>query len=166
VRSNLSLIHQRLYSPLLGLSHFFTFITLYIAGRTPWMGNQHVTKPLPTHRTARAKNKCIQTSMPQVGFEPTTLVFKGQRLFRKPKFKVSMTNAFNIFFFFLALREPFIWLYCTIQYYIIPILTVSLHNQLKKNIAMLVFCYQKHNLHDNHHPHWQNSPFWAIAFPR
>jgi hypothetical protein len=32
--------------------------------------------PLSTHRTPRTQNKCTQISMPRVGFEPTTPVFK------------------------------------------------------------------------------------------
>jgi hypothetical protein len=41
-------------------------------GRTPWKGDQHVTRPLPTNRTAQTLNKRTQTSMPLVRFEPMT----------------------------------------------------------------------------------------------
>jgi hypothetical protein len=34
------------------------------------MGDQTVTRLLPTHRTTQTQNKCIQTSMPRVGFKP------------------------------------------------------------------------------------------------
>jgi hypothetical protein len=40
------------------------------------MGNQPVARPLPTHRTTQTQNKRTQTSMPQVGFEPTIPVFE------------------------------------------------------------------------------------------
>jgi hypothetical protein len=45
-------------------------------GRTPWTGNQPVARPLPTHRTTQTQNKRTQTSMPRVGFEPTTPAFE------------------------------------------------------------------------------------------
>jgi hypothetical protein len=40
------------------------------------MGDKPVTGPLPIHRTAQTQNKRTETSMPWVGFEPTTLVFE------------------------------------------------------------------------------------------
>jgi hypothetical protein len=39
-----------LYSPLLGLDRFFSFLVLYTVDRTPWTGDQPVARPLPTHR--------------------------------------------------------------------------------------------------------------------
>jgi hypothetical protein len=47
----------------------------YTVGRTPWMGDQPVSRPLPTLRT-QTLNKRTQTTMPRVGFEPTTPVFE------------------------------------------------------------------------------------------
>jgi hypothetical protein len=35
----------------------FSFLILYIIGRTPWSGEQSVAKPLPTHRTTQTQNK-------------------------------------------------------------------------------------------------------------
>jgi hypothetical protein len=58
-----------LYSPLLDLGRFFSFLILYTVGRTPWTGDQPVAGPLPTHRTAQTQNKRTQTSMPKVGLE-------------------------------------------------------------------------------------------------
>jgi hypothetical protein len=55
---------------------FFSFLILYTVGRTPWMGDRLVARPLPTHRTTQIQNKCTQTSMPWVGFEPTIPVFE------------------------------------------------------------------------------------------
>jgi hypothetical protein len=54
----------------------FQFLNLYTDGRTPWRKNQPVARPRPAHRTAQTSNKYIQTSMPQVGFEPTIPVFE------------------------------------------------------------------------------------------
>jgi hypothetical protein len=39
------------------------------------MGDQPVTRPLPTH-TTQTQNKRIRTSMPLVGFEPTISAFE------------------------------------------------------------------------------------------
>jgi hypothetical protein len=44
------------------------------------MGDQPVARPLPAHRRAEIQNKCTQTSMPQVGFEPTIPVFKRAKI--------------------------------------------------------------------------------------
>jgi hypothetical protein len=40
------------------------------------MGDQPVAKPLPTHRTTQTQNKCTQTSVPLVEFEPTIPMFE------------------------------------------------------------------------------------------
>jgi hypothetical protein len=40
------------------------------------MGDQPVARPLPTHRRAQTQNKGKQTSMPRMGYEPTTPVFE------------------------------------------------------------------------------------------
>jgi hypothetical protein len=62
--------------PFVGLGSFFSFLIFYTVGRTPWTGDQPVTRPPPTHRTAQKYYKRTQTSMPQVGFEPTIQVFE------------------------------------------------------------------------------------------
>jgi hypothetical protein len=69
-------IYLGLYSPLLDLGRFFNFLILYTVGRTPWTGDQPVTRPLATHRTTQTWNKSTQTSMPRVGFEPPIPVFE------------------------------------------------------------------------------------------
>jgi hypothetical protein len=61
---------------LLDLCRFFSFLILYTFGRTPWTGDEPVTKPLPTHRTAQTQNKRTQTSMPWMGFEPAIPAFE------------------------------------------------------------------------------------------
>jgi hypothetical protein len=40
------------------------------------MGDQPVTRPLPTHETTQTQNKPTQTSMPRVGYEPTIPLFE------------------------------------------------------------------------------------------
>jgi hypothetical protein len=45
-------------------------------GRTLWTSDQPVARPLPTHRTTQTHNKCTQTSMPWVAFEPTVPAFE------------------------------------------------------------------------------------------
>jgi hypothetical protein len=43
---------------------FFSFLILYTVGRTPWAGDQRVTRPLPTHRTTQTQNKSTQYRYP------------------------------------------------------------------------------------------------------
>jgi hypothetical protein len=40
------------------------------------MGDQHVARPIPTHRIALTQNKRTETSMPQVAFEPMIPAFE------------------------------------------------------------------------------------------
>jgi hypothetical protein len=44
-----------LYSPLLGLGRFFSFLILYTVGTIPWTGDQPVARPLPIHRTTQTE---------------------------------------------------------------------------------------------------------------
>jgi hypothetical protein len=41
------------------------------------MGDQSVTRPLPTQKTTQIRNKHTQTSMFRVGLEPRTPAFQG-----------------------------------------------------------------------------------------
>jgi hypothetical protein len=50
--------------------------SFYTVGSTPWTRDQHAARQLPTHRTGQTQNTPTQTSMPQVRFEPTVLVFE------------------------------------------------------------------------------------------
>jgi hypothetical protein len=43
------------------------------------MGDQLVARLLPTHRTTQTQNKHTWSSMPRVGFEPTTSVFESEK---------------------------------------------------------------------------------------
>jgi hypothetical protein len=72
----LLLLFLWLYSHLLGLGRFFSFLILYTVGRIPWMGDQPVAMPLSTHRTTQTQNKRTQISIPRVRFEPTIPAFK------------------------------------------------------------------------------------------
>jgi hypothetical protein len=60
------------WSPLLGLGRFFSFLILYAVGRTPWAGDQAVARPLSLHRTTQTQNKSTQTFMPRVGLALTS----------------------------------------------------------------------------------------------
>jgi hypothetical protein len=62
--------------PSVGSWQLFQFLNLYTVGRTPWTRDQPVARPLPTHRTTQTQNKRTQTSMPEVGLEPTIPVFQ------------------------------------------------------------------------------------------
>jgi hypothetical protein len=46
-----------LCSPSLDLGRFFSFLTLYTVGKTPWTGDQPVARSLPTYRTTQTQNK-------------------------------------------------------------------------------------------------------------
>jgi hypothetical protein len=54
----------------------FNFLISYTVGRTPWKEDQPVARLLPAHRTTQTQNIRTQTSLPQVGFEPTIPVFE------------------------------------------------------------------------------------------
>jgi phosphotransferase system glucose/maltose/N-acetylglucosamine-specific IIC component len=41
----------------LAFGRLFSFVILYTVGRTPWKGDQHDGRPLPTHRTTETQNK-------------------------------------------------------------------------------------------------------------
>jgi hypothetical protein len=68
-----------LYSPLLGLCRFISFLILYTVGVTPWTGDQPVSWPLPTRGTTEIQKKRIQTYMSLVGFESAIPVFEGAK---------------------------------------------------------------------------------------
>jgi hypothetical protein len=67
---------------LFGLGRFFNFLVFYTVGRTPWTGDQLVARSLPARRTARTQNKRTQTSIPQMGFEPTIPVSERAKTVR------------------------------------------------------------------------------------
>jgi hypothetical protein len=73
---HLSIYLSMALQPFAGPWPLFQFLEFYTVGRTSWTGDQLVTRPLPAHRTAQTQNKRTQTSMPEVGFEPTIPVFE------------------------------------------------------------------------------------------
>jgi hypothetical protein len=75
----LNLFFIRLHSPFVGPWPLFQFTDLihkYTVSRTPWSGDQLVTRPLPTHKRTQTQNECTRRSMPPVGFKPTILVLE------------------------------------------------------------------------------------------
>jgi hypothetical protein len=62
------------YSPYRTLAFLNELLDPQTFGRTPWLGDQSNTRPLPTHRTTQHRN--TQTSMPRVGFDPAISMFK------------------------------------------------------------------------------------------
>jgi hypothetical protein len=54
-------------------------LIFYTFGKTPWTGDQPVTMPLPIHRTTQTQKKWTQTSILQVGYEPTIPVFEREK---------------------------------------------------------------------------------------
>jgi PDZ domain-containing secreted protein len=52
-------IYLWLYSPLLDLGHFFSFL-IYTVCSTSWNGDQPVARPLATQRTTQTQNKRTQ----------------------------------------------------------------------------------------------------------
>jgi hypothetical protein len=97
LQSSLLSIYLFIYT-LVDFGRFFAFLIRYTVRRTTWMGDQPVAKPLPTHRTTQTQNKCTQTSMPLIGFEPTIPVLERAvtacTLDRAAdqRFSVSLTN--------------------------------------------------------------------------
>jgi hypothetical protein len=65
-----------IYSPLLDISIFLSFLIPYTVSWTIWTGDQPIVRPLPTHRTAQTQKKRTHTSMPRVGFETTIPAFE------------------------------------------------------------------------------------------
>jgi hypothetical protein len=61
--------------PFVGPQLLFHFLDIYTVGRIPWMGDQPLSRPLPTQDNTNT-SKRTQTSMPKVRFEPTIPVFE------------------------------------------------------------------------------------------
>jgi hypothetical protein len=69
-------IYLWLYSSLLDLGRFFSFLNLHTVGRTHLTRDQPVARSLHTHRTTQTQNKRTYLSMPRVGFESTIPAFE------------------------------------------------------------------------------------------
>jgi hypothetical protein len=57
------------------------------------MGDQPVVRPLPTHRKIQIQNQGPQTTIPRVGFEPTTPVFEGVKTVHALEREVTVIGA-------------------------------------------------------------------------
>jgi hypothetical protein len=68
---------------------------LQAMSRTPWRGDQPIARSLPTYRTTRTQNKCTQTSMPRVEFEPTIPAFEREKIFRASDRAATVTGYFG-----------------------------------------------------------------------
>jgi hypothetical protein len=69
-----------LYSPC-GLWPLFEFLILYTFGRTPWTGDQPISRQLPTHRTTQSQNKRTQTFRIDWDSNPRSQCSSGRRRF-------------------------------------------------------------------------------------
>jgi hypothetical protein len=92
--NNLS-IYLWLYSPLLDLGRFLSFLLLYRVGRSSPIGNQPVARPLPTHRTTQTQYKDTQTPMPWMRFEPTILPFERAKRVHVLDRAATVIGSFN-----------------------------------------------------------------------
>jgi hypothetical protein len=63
--------------PFIGHRPLLSFLIFYTVDRTPWTGDQLDAR----YRRAQTQNKRTQTSMPQVGFEPTIQCLSARRHF-------------------------------------------------------------------------------------
>jgi hypothetical protein len=83
----------------------FQFLIFYRVGRTTWTGGSARRKAATwTHRTAQTHSKRIQTSMPQVGFEPTIPVFE------RAKTVHALDRAANV----IGRNNIYIYKYCEV----------------------------------------------------
>jgi hypothetical protein len=112
-------IYLWLYSPLLCLGRFFSFLIFSTVSKISWTGNQPVARPLPAHRTAETHNKRKQIPMPQMGFEPTIPVFEHAKI--RPRGHCDRHH----------------------QRYVVLIFTAPLNNQLKTIAIRPFFSWRK-----------------------
>jgi hypothetical protein len=84
--------------PFVGPWPLFQFLNLYTVSRNPWTGDQPVARPLPTHRSTQTQNKRTQTSMPRMGYEPTTPVLERTKTvdaLDRPATVIGLTEEYN-----------------------------------------------------------------------
>jgi hypothetical protein len=95
---------------LLDLGRFFSFLILYTVGRTSWTGNQPVARPLPNHRTTQTQNKCTQTSILWVGFEPTIPAFeRGKTVHTLDRSATVIGNSIYLLIYVLKWMSQRVW---------------------------------------------------------
>jgi hypothetical protein len=71
-----SFFHIWLYSPLLDLGRFFSFLIFYTVGRTPYAGDQHIARPLLIHRINAHRHPCFKWDL-----NPRSQCLSGRRQF-------------------------------------------------------------------------------------
>jgi hypothetical protein len=74
-----SLTYLWVYSPLLDLGRFFSFLIFYTVGRTLSTGVSP-SQGRYLHTGQHKQNKRTQTSMSQMGFQPTIPVFERAKI--------------------------------------------------------------------------------------
>jgi hypothetical protein len=86
----------------LTVSRFILFFGSIHNRRTPWTSDRPVTRPLPKYRTTETlKNAHThQTSMPEVGFEPTITASAQAKIVHALDCSATVTGSQSIFFKF------------------------------------------------------------------
>jgi hypothetical protein len=87
-----------IYSRLLDVGRFFSYLILYIAGRTPWAVPRRYL-----HTERHKQNKCTQISMHWVAFEPTIPAFK------RPKSVHDLDGAVTVIGFFCVIASWYLY---------------------------------------------------------
>jgi hypothetical protein len=85
------------YGPLGPWLLIFQFHNHFTDGRTPWMGDQLVVRPLPNHKTAQIQDKHTythQTSMPCVALEHTILASEREKTVHASDSSVKVTGTY------------------------------------------------------------------------
>jgi hypothetical protein len=84
-----------LYSPLLDLGSLWSFLILYTVGRTPWTGDQLITRSLPTHRINAHRHPCLEWDS-----DPRSQCLSGRRRFMpqimQPPTSVNLQRMFTL----------------------------------------------------------------------
>jgi hypothetical protein len=76
-------IYLWVYSPLLDLGCFSVSRSSYTVGRTPWTGDQPVSRPLPAHRAALTQNKLHRYPCHEWGSNPRSQCLSGRHCGRQ-----------------------------------------------------------------------------------
>jgi hypothetical protein len=129
---------------LLDLGLLFSFLILYTVGRNTWMGDQPVARPLPTYSITQIQNKCIQTSLPQLGFEITipalerrksSCLFSAQPLWSA---LIYHRTEFNISLFKVWMHPVFLFVICRSQR------PLGLRHEMSSPSRIIGSCFDSH----------------------
>jgi hypothetical protein len=83
-----------LYRTLTASRFLFYSLDLYTIGRTPWTSDRPVARSLPVHKQKNAHTH--QTSMPEVGFEPTITASPQAKTIHALDGSATVTTVLNI----------------------------------------------------------------------